>query len=68
MPPKHECSISDLCFGKKPIDEPAGECVSFPVRCRVCGREFHEVFSRNEGLWDPDQETYVFLPANSERG
>ena len=67
MPPEHECSINDLCFGNKPIEEPSGETVSFPVRCRVCGREFEEVFSKNDGLWDPAQETYVFLPANSEK-
>ena len=63
----HECSYNDLTFGKKPTDEP-GDCVSFPVRCRVCGREFEEVFSKNDGLWDPAQETYVFLPTNSGKG
>jgi len=64
----HECSINDLTFGNKPIEAPCGGVVSFPVQCRVCGRKFEQTFSETDGLWDPVQEDYVFLPVNSEKG
>ena len=58
---KHECKISNLTVCNKPSDSPDGECVSFTVRCRICGRKFEEVYGRNDGLWDPDKKQYVFL-------
>lgn len=58
----HECHLNDLVFGNK-VDLDAAECVSVLGRCRVCGKRYEEVYSKNDGLWDPDKEEYVFLPA-----
>jgi hypothetical protein len=59
--PEHKCKREDLVFGNVPIEEPDGQCVSFLGRCRICGKEYHEVYSRNDGLWDPVKEKYVEL-------
>lgn len=56
----HKCRLEDIVFSNK-IDVDGGECVSVSGTCRVCGRQFEEVYSKNDGLWDPKLEEYVFL-------
>lgn len=63
---EHQCTCSDLVWGNKPTEEPDGECISIPVTCRICGKKYEEVYSRNDGLWDPDKEEYVPVPASIE--
>jgi predicted Zn-ribbon and HTH transcriptional regulator len=58
---KHECHIGDLVFSNK-VNLDGEECVSVPAKCRKCGKEYEEVYSKNDGLWDPDKKEYVFLP------
>lgn len=58
-PGEHRCKLSDLVRGNKPIVD--GECVSIPLRCRVCGKKYEEVYTINDGLWDPDLKEYVDL-------
>lgn len=58
--PEHECKFSDLVLGNR-IAVDGGECVSLPMTCRICGKQFEKVYSKNDGLWDPKREEYVFL-------
>lgn len=63
MDGEHPCKLEDLVWGTRPLEDPGGDCVSFPVTCRICGKKFEEVYSRNEGLWDPKKEEYVPVPS-----
>ena len=55
---KHQCRWRDIEFGTEPqIDS---DCVSFMVKCKVCGKEYEEVYTKNEGLWDVEAEEYVY--------
>lgn len=57
---EHKCKIDDLVWGEEP-DIDSGECVSFPVTCKVCGKKYEEVYTKNAGLFDPETEEYVYL-------
>lgn len=61
---KHECKLEDLHWSNEPIEIPSGESVSFEVRCRICGKTWHEVYSKNEGLWDEESNCYVGYPSS----
>jgi len=57
--PQHECGLDDLeFFPEKVRVEESG--VVIPCRCRVCGREYEEVYTR-VGIWDPEREEYISL-------
>ena len=58
---EHKCKLEYLVWGN-PVGEPEGDTVSVPVTCRICGKVYEEVYSRNEGLWDPGKEEYVAVP------
>jgi hypothetical protein len=57
----HKCKHTDLVRSNKPACDPDGNTVSFTVRCRGCGKTYEEVYTRAEGLWDPDRRRTVFL-------
>lgn len=54
----HKCTLNDMDWSNEPIVD-SGECVSFKVTCKVCGKVYEEVYSKNDGLFDPDTEEYV---------
>ncbi len=56
---KHECKRGKLKWDTKPISD--GEGVVFKGRCPICGKEYEQVFSENEGLWDVEAEEYVYI-------
>ncbi|MBU0778275.1 hypothetical protein KKH23_10260 [Patescibacteria group bacterium] len=58
--PEHECKLSLMVWSTKPSVNGGGR-VSFKVTCRICGKTFDEVYTRNDGLWDPATGEYVFL-------
>ncbi len=59
---EHKCKYEEIVFSNKPTGEPDGDSVSFPGRCRHCGKEFEEVYRRNPGLWDVAAQEYVEVP------
>lgn len=61
MSNNHQCKREDLVRNPRPVENPEddGETIAFILKCRMCGRELQEVFSRQEGLWDPVKKSYV---------
>lgn len=64
--PNHQCKKEDLVRNPIPVEHPedgypCSENIAFILRCRICGKEFQEVFTRQEGLWDTAKMCYVFL-------
>jgi hypothetical protein len=64
----HQCNKETLVRNPRPIENPEddGETVAFILRCCICGRELHEVYTRQEGLWDPVKREYVKLGENEK--
>lgn len=60
---EHKCTLETLHWSEVPIEDPDNvHLVSFKVTCRICCKEWHEVYTKNEGLWDPEKEEYVPYP------
>lgn len=59
MTTKHECKRDEMEWREEPTFD--GDTVSYPGKCRVCGKEYEQVFSEVDGLWDVEAEEYVYL-------
>lgn len=56
---KHQCSREDIDWDPNiKVDE---SNPYYKGNCRVCGKEWHQVFVEADGLWDPEAETYVYI-------
>jgi len=56
---EHKCTLHDMEYSDIPIR--GSECVSFEVKCKVCGKVREEVYTLNEGLYDEETQDYIFL-------
>ncbi len=53
----HQCKRGELDWYEGPVGQ--GDCVVYRGRCPVCGREYEQVFTESEELWDVEKEEYV---------
>jgi hypothetical protein len=57
---EHRCKAEHIVTCHKPIHGPDGKDVSFPAKCRVCGKVYEEIYRRENGLWDPVEKHAVY--------
>lgn len=58
MSEKHKCTREDIDW--KPDVKIEAENLTFEGTCRVCGKEYHQVFIEvSDGLWDVAKQEYT---------
>lgn len=56
---EHQCKREELEWDKEPLS--TGDTVYWKGKCPTCGKEYEQVFTEVDGLWDTDKEEYVFI-------
>lgn len=59
----HECTQADLEWADLKDMEDNGESLSWPVKCRVCGKKYEKLYFPDNSFWDPEAEEHVYLPS-----
>ena len=54
----HKCKRSELAWEHEPYCR--GDTVTFLGACPVCGKEWEQVFTEADGLWDVEVGEYNY--------
>jgi len=56
---KHECIRETLIWETNP--RISSESISYRGKCPICGKEYEQVFTANDNLWDVEKDEYSNL-------